>query len=83
MEFSFIQHSLPVPDLTQSCLEALNLVITVPTSEGMTSKPLPVFVYLHGGGFALGGNSWPQYNQARLVKLSLERATPVIGVGVK
>jgi carboxylesterase type B len=83
MEFSFIQHRLPVPELTQSDLEALNLVITVPTGMEKTDSSLPVFVYLHGGGFALGGNGWPQYNQARLVKLSVEQGTPAIGVGIK
>jgi hypothetical protein len=42
-----------------------------------------VFVWIHGGGFILGANSWPHYDHAKLVKLASERGVPVIGVGIK
>ncbi|KAK6064902.1 carboxylesterase [Seiridium cupressi] len=44
--------------------------------------PLPIFVFLHGGGFALGSNAWPQYDLARIVKYSAEIGKPVIGVQI-
>jgi carboxylesterase type B len=85
-EFGFIQKSLPVPELATSDLECLNLNITAPLIEGKlptSESPLPVFVFIHGGGFSVGSNAWPQYDQARIVKLSAEIGFPVIGVGIK
>jgi len=40
-------------------------------------------VFVHGGGYALGSNAWPQYDQARIVKLAAEIGMPVVGVGIK
>ncbi len=40
-------------------------------------------VFIHGGGFAMGSNDWPQYDQSRLVKLSIDVGLPFIGVTVK
>jgi acetyl esterase/lipase len=85
-EFGFIQKSLPVPEFVTSDLEGLNLNITIPLIEGRiadSAHQLPVFVYVHGGGFALGSNAWPHYDQSRIVKLSVELGLPVIGVGIK
>ncbi len=85
-EFGFIQKSLPMPELTTSELDGLNLNITIPLFEGQiptSERKLPVFVFVHGGGFALGSNAWPQYDQARIVRLSAELGLPVIGVGIK
>src|SRR6187402_2652307 len=84
-EFGFIQKSLPMPELTFSELDGLNLNISIPLVSGQVPTPdrkLPVFVFVHGGGFSLGSNAWPQYNQARIVKLSAEIGLPVIGVGM-
>jgi carboxylesterase type B len=86
MEFGFIQKSLPMPEMTMSELEGLNLNITVPLINGDMPSPtqgLPVFIFVHGGGFGLGSNAWPQYDQGRIVKLSAELGLPVIGVGIK
>lgn len=81
-EFAFIQQTLPHPPLPQSDIDCLNLNITVPANTAPDAK-LPVFVFVHGGGFIIGSNAWPQADQAKLVALSAELGTPVIGVGIK
>ncbi|PVH70749.1 putative carboxylesterase [Cadophora sp. DSE1049] len=79
LEQRLIQQSLPVSDLVQSDLNGLNLNITLPTgSLGL----LPVFVFIHGGGFSVGSNAWPQYDLARIVQHSVSMGKPVIGVGI-
>ena len=86
MEFGFIQHSLPKRALEISELDGLNLNVTMPiTQKGLPSSglKLPVFVFIHGGGFSIGSNSWPQYSQARIVRLSADLNLPAIGVGIK
>lgn len=87
MEFGLIQKSLPMPlEASMSELDGLNLNITVPLLEGKLPAPdkkLPVFMFVHGGGFALGSNAWPQYDQARIVKLAADIGLSVIGVGIK
>ncbi|KAL2839402.1 Alpha/Beta hydrolase protein [Aspergillus pseudoustus] len=81
MEFAHIQKGLPVPSLEQSETECLNLNITTPAGTTPESK-LPVIVFLHGGGFAIGCNAWPQYDFKRIVALSIAENRPVIGVNV-
>ncbi|RAR15774.1 para-nitrobenzyl esterase [Stemphylium lycopersici] len=85
-EFSFIQHSLPLPEVpTHSDLEGLNLNITVPTNKDGAIDPdakLPVYVFIHGGGFAVGSNWYPHYDQTTLVKMSVEKKKPVIGITI-
>lgn len=83
MEQSLIQHTLPYGDLTISDIEGLNLSISVPTTALEGKQKLPVFVFIHGGGFNIGSGTWPQYDQEKLVKLSIEKAMPVIGVVIK
>jgi len=85
-EFGFIQKTLPVPELTTSGLDCLNLNINVPLVEGKLPTPeshLPVFVFVHGGGFGVGSNAWPQNDLANIVKLSADMGLPVVGVGIK
>ncbi|KAI2477097.1 PnbA Carboxylesterase type B [Pyrenophora tritici-repentis] len=66
--------------------ECLNLNVTVPRSTMNTGKRdtrgLPVFVWVHGGGLAMGSNSWPQYDLKRFVERSIEIGKPVIGVSI-
>lgn len=85
MEFGFIQQSLPLPETHISELNGLNLNISMPLLHGdipSVDQKLPVFVFVHGGGYAVGSNTWPQYDLARIVKLSSEMRTPVIGVAI-
>ena len=82
----FIQHEIPKPDLTHSDIDALNLNITIPARGRGGSGPgskLPVFVWVHGGGYVVGASSWPQYDHAKLVKLAADNGVPIIGVGLK
>lgn len=79
----FIQQSLPKPEIVHSDLDCLNLNITVPKMANRSTQKLPVFIWMHGGGFVVGANSWPQYDHARIVKLASDNGVPVIGVGIK
>ncbi|KAK6385818.1 uncharacterized protein PV06_07234 [Exophiala oligosperma] len=79
-EMLFIQQTVPKPPTNHSDLECLNLNITVPKTTQNTK--IPVFVWMHGGGFVLGANSWPHYDHAKIVKLANENGVPVIGIGI-
>ncbi|KIX96457.1 uncharacterized protein Z520_07723 [Fonsecaea multimorphosa CBS 102226] len=84
-EMLFIQRSMPKPPIVHSDLECLNLNITVPKGQSgvdLTKQKLPVFIWMHGGGFVVGANSWPHYDHAKLVKLASDNGVPVIGVGI-
>ncbi|KAF2791831.1 alpha/beta-hydrolase [Melanomma pulvis-pyrius CBS 109.77] len=63
----------------------LHVNVTVPKSvdgRGREEGPLPVFVWVHGGGLAMGSNSWPQYDLRNFVSRSVETGKPVISVAV-
>ncbi|KUJ13349.1 alpha/beta-hydrolase [Mollisia scopiformis] len=81
LEFEFIQQSLPSPVFASSEIDGLNLNITVPSSIPSGAK-LPVFVFIRGGGFIIGGNSWPQYNTAKLVEMAVEQNKPIIAINI-
>lgn len=77
-----IQQTIDSPTAPpMSGTQCLNLNITVPSIE--RPHRLPVMVFIHGGGFIMGSNHWPQYDPARLVKLSMDLRTPVIGINIK
>lgn len=81
----FIQQSLPKPAPPGSSeLDGLNLNISIPeaASRSPLEKKLPVFVFIHGGGYAIGGNWWPQYDTAALVRLSVEQGSPIVAVNI-
>lgn len=84
-EMLFIQQSMPKPKIVHSDLGCLNLNITVPKGGGgeVTKQKIPVFIWMHGGGFIVGANSWPHYDHGKLVKLASDNGLPVIGVGIK
>ncbi|OCT48318.1 putative carboxylesterase [Cladophialophora carrionii] len=84
-EMLFIQQSMPKPKTVHSDLECLNLNITVPkgqTGTDLGKQKFPVFIWVHGGGFVVGANSWPHYDHGKLVKLANSNGIPVIGVGI-
>nr|OQO28971.1 hypothetical protein B0A51_03780 [Rachicladosporium sp. CCFEE 5018] len=85
-EFKLLQQSLPYDPSTvrTSETECLNLNITVPvdSSGKPVAEKLPVFVFIHGGGFMNGSANFPQYDLSRLVRLSVKQGMPIIGVSV-
>ncbi|WDK14590.1 carboxylesterase [Colletotrichum graminicola] len=81
-EHLIIQKAIPVAEFPGlSSTECLNLNLTVPL-EVKDSQPLPVLVFIHGGGFATGSNWWPQYDMKRLVQLASERGKPMIAAAI-
>jgi carboxylesterase type B len=67
-------------------LDGLHLNVSVPTygnEMAGSDEKLPVLVFIHGGGFRVGSNAWPQYDLAKIVRLSKDNDSPVIGVGIK
>ncbi|KAK3072481.1 hypothetical protein LTR53_006733 [Teratosphaeriaceae sp. CCFEE 6253] len=85
-EQDLIQHRLPNTPVAFSDTEGLNLNITYPTPRNredylyQASHPLPVLVFIHGGGFMVGSASYPQYDMARFVALSAAKGLPIIAV---
>ncbi|EXJ66472.1 uncharacterized protein A1O5_10624 [Cladophialophora psammophila CBS 110553] len=88
MEMSFIQQSLEKPTIPpMSDLEGLNLNITLPLVDGQlpslhTNRGLPVLVYVHGGGFFFGSNSYPHYDQARIAEQGMRDGCPFIAMNI-
>lgn len=83
-EQKLFQHELKY-DRSQyrlSDLEGLNLNVTVP-ADFKTNDKLPVIAFIHGGGFNVGSSNFPQYDLARMVKLSVEKKEPIIAVSLK
>ena len=70
------------PETSMSSTTCLNLNITVPSLPNEANSVLPVMVFIHGGGFIMGANSWPHYDPARLVRMSADLGSPVIVVNV-
>ena len=69
------------PDLSMSGTECLSLNVTVPPDTSV-SGVLPVMIFIHGGGFIMGGSHWPQHDPCRLVKMSVEMDMPVVVVNI-
>ena len=80
-EFGLIQHSLDYDksELRMSDTDSLCLNITLPANTPADAG-LPVFVFIHGGGFQVGSGMWPQYDMSRFVALSVELGKPLIAV---
>ena len=67
-----------------SDVDGLNLNIYVPAGDQVPSNGgLPVFAFLHGGGFVGGSSSFPPYEMTRIVRLSIAKGMPVIAVSLK
>ncbi|KAK0386865.1 hypothetical protein NLU13_5178 [Sarocladium strictum] len=84
IEFGLIQKSLDRPTPPPiSDTEGLNLNITVPKGTSEAAKGnLPVLVFVHGGGFAVGGTWAPHIDLSRLVAFSASIGKPIVGVSI-
>lgn len=82
IEQGLMQHTVEYDKSTlrSSDTEGLNLNISIPILNGEQRK-LPVFVFIHGGGFMVGSATWPQYDFARFARLSKQKGKPVIAIG--
>ncbi|KAL4905224.1 Alpha/Beta hydrolase protein [Aspergillus multicolor] len=85
LESSLIGKKLDVqytPDPSDT--DGLNLNISVPVVHAADTRDnlLPVLVFIHGGGFAIGSNWHPQYNQEASVRLSVRIGHPVAAVNL-
>jgi carboxylesterase type B len=69
----------PNPVLVQDEFACLNLNILKPDTE---IAGLPVMVWIHGGGLAVGSNSELVYTGKELVRRSMKAGMPVIHVAI-
>jgi carboxylesterase type B len=60
--------------------DCLNLNVVRPT--GNFTEPLPVLVWIFGGGLYTGSVADPQYNLSGIVKVSQEMGKPIIAVAM-
>lgn len=81
-EQMLFQHTLPTPEFKFSATECLTLNVTVP-AESKSAGPLPVFAFIHGGGFITGSANWPQYEMGTIVERSQKIGQPFIAVAIK
>lgn len=58
------------------------LMINVIRPSGQPSEPLPIIVWLYGGGFYEGGTQDQRYNLSRIVQKSVEANKPMIAVSL-
>jgi carboxylesterase type B len=66
-----------------SDIEGLNLNICAPANVDVSKDGgLPVFVFIHGGGFHGGSSSFRSHDLARLVRLSVAKGMPTIAVSL-
>ncbi|KAK2013591.1 carboxylesterase [Colletotrichum eremochloae] len=64
-------------NMSEDCL-TLNVV----RPAGEHKKPLPVLVWIFGGGLYTGSIADPQYNLSGIVKVSQDMGQPIIGVAM-
>jgi carboxylesterase type B len=84
-EFKLLQHSLDYDRnaVQMSDVDGLNLNVYVPTEGVKADSKLPIFAFIHGGGFNGGSSSFPPHDMTRFVRLSIKKGMPVIGVSLK
>jgi carboxylesterase type B len=84
-EATLLQYSLPYDRdaVRMSDIEGLNLNICAPANVDVSKDGgLPVFVFIHGGGFHGGSSSFRSHDLARLVRLSVAKGMPTIAVSL-
>ena len=80
-----MQFSLPYDRdaVRMSDIEGLNLNVCVPSNvDASKHSGLPVFTFIHGGGFHGGSSSFRSHDLARLVRLSVAKGMPTIAVSL-
>lgn len=84
-EHLLLQHALPHPTYSFSETECLNLNVSTPSPDARagSESALPVLVFVHGGGFATGSASWPQWDLGPIVEQSVASKSPIVAVGIK
>lgn len=70
---------LPWPGVVDE-LSALVMNIVIPHACKAENKPLPVFVYVHGGSLLYGGANLPIFDAVNLVSQSIALGLPIICV---
>jgi carboxylesterase type B len=65
----------PLTNVSEDCL-----TINVIRPAGEPKKPLPVLVWIYGGGLYNGGTADPQYNLSGIVKVGQDIDQPIIAV---
>ncbi|KAK8041726.1 Alpha/Beta hydrolase protein [Apiospora rasikravindrae] len=66
-------------DLSEDCL-TINVVR--PAADVPIKEPLPVLVWIYGGGLSLGSTADPQYNLSGIVKVSQDMGRPMVAVSM-
>lgn len=56
------------PDDVPTAEDCLHVNIWAPRSKGRNEELKPVLIFIHGGGYNAGGNSFPYYDGGRLVQ---------------
>lgn len=61
--------------------DCLTLNVVRPAGIPHTQK-LPVAVWIHGGGFFIGGSAWPYYNLSTFVSASQQAGQPILALSL-
>ena len=79
------RHIIPEKEkLEENEFECLNLTITAPSQKCLVvHAPLPVMVWIHGGGNVTGCATDWIWDAGALVKRSIEIGNPVLVVSIK
>ncbi|KAL9935827.1 hypothetical protein V8E36_005404 [Tilletia maclaganii] len=70
-------------DLTDAQMSEDCLTMQIIRPQGISSsKPIPVLVFFHGGGWAHGGSTFNIYNGTQLVAESVRQGKPIIYINL-
>ncbi|KAK6002935.1 hypothetical protein QM012_000780 [Aureobasidium pullulans] len=69
-------------DVQESEFDCLNLFVVRPNPALVRDAPLPVYFYIHGGGYGFGAGTDPMWNPTALVAQSLIIGKPIVAVNI-